>query len=158
MTEKILIVDDEVDLLRMVDFNLRSAGFATLSAQNGKDALRLARGERPDLILLDLMLPDIMGTEVCRALKADSATRDIPVIMVTAKGEEIDRVVGFEIGAEDYVTKPFSPRELILRIRSILRRSQRAVETPGNEPESLSFGEIAIDQGRHRVTVDGEEL
>lgn len=158
MTEKILIVDDEVDLLRMVDFSLRSAGFSTLSAQNGKDALRLARNDRPDLILLDLMLPDIMGTEVCRALKADAATKDIPVIMVTAKGEEIDRVVGFEIGAEDYVTKPFSPRELILRIRSLLRRSQRTAEVQGQEPESLSFGEISIDQARHRVMVAGEEL
>jgi two-component system phosphate regulon response regulator PhoB len=158
MAEKILIVDDEVDLLRMVDFNLRSAGFSTVQAQNGRDAMRIARTELPDLILLDLMLPDIMGTEVCRALKADAATREIPVIMVTAKGEEIDRVVGFEIGADDYVTKPFSPRELVLRVRSILKRFRRPTVTTAEDVETLAFGEIEVDQSRHRVTVGGSEL
>jgi two-component system phosphate regulon response regulator PhoB len=159
MAEKILIVDDEVDLLRMVDFNLRNAGFSTVLAQNGRDALRFARAELPDVILLDLMLPDIQGTEVCRILKSESATRDIPVIMVTAKGDEIDRVVGFELGADDYVTKPFSVRELVLRLRTILKRSRRTsqVSTPVVETETLTFGEIVIDQSRHRVLVADRE-
>ena len=141
MAEKILIVDDEVDLLRMVDFNLRNAGFSTVLAQNGRDALRFARAELPDVILLDLMLPDLQGTEV------------------TAKGDEIDRVVGFELGADDYVTKPFSVRELVLRLRTILKRSRRTsqVSTPVVETETLTFGEIVIDQSRHRVLVADRE-
>ncbi len=158
MSERILIVDDEVDLLKMVDFNLKGAGFSTLRAQTGRDALKLARTERPDLILLDLMLPDVLGTDVCRELKSDADTREIPVIMVTAKGEEIDRVVGFELGAEDYVTKPFSPRELVLRVRALLKRSRRGGPADDDGEGVLEFGEILIDQSRHRVTVDEREL
>lgn len=157
MAEKILIVDDEIDLLKMVDFNLRAAGFATVQAQNGKDALKLARQELPDLILLDLMLPDVQGTDVCRLLKTDAATREIPVIMVTARAEEIDRVVGFELGADDYVTKPFSPRELVLRVKALLKRSSRAAEPEPGDGETLSFGEILVDQSRHRVRVADDE-
>jgi two-component system phosphate regulon response regulator PhoB len=157
MADKILIVDDEVDLLKMVDFNLRGAGFTTLQASNGRDALRLARAEQPDLILLDLMLPDVQGTEVCRQLKSDNATREIPVIMVTARGEEIDRVVGFELGAEDYVTKPFSPRELVLRVRSMLKRSRRGGSAPVADQEMLTFGPITIDPARHRVLIEDRE-
>lgn len=157
MTEKILIVDDEVDILKMVDFNLRSAGFATLQALTGKDALRIARSESPDLILLDLMLPDIQGTDVCRQLKSNNGTRQIPVIMVTARGEEIDRVVGFELGAEDYVVKPFSPRELVLRVKALLKRSHRATPEEVPDTETLSFGEITVDQSRHRVSIGDRE-
>lgn len=158
MSDKILIVDDEVDLLKMVDFNLRGAGFATLQAQNGRDALKLARAESPALILLDLMLPDMAGTEVCRQLKTDPATRDIPVIMVTAKAEEIDRVVGFELGADDYVTKPFSPRELVLRVKVMMKRVRRPVGADAEEKETLRFAEIVVDAPRHRVTVADEEI
>jgi len=157
MTEKILIVDDEVDILKMVDFNLRSAGFATLQALTGKDALRIARAETPDLILLDLMLPDIQGTDVCRQLKSENGTREIPVIMVTARGEEIDRVVGFELGAEDYVVKPFSPRELVLRVKALLKRSHRTTPEERPQTETLTFGEITVDQSRHRVVVGDRE-
>lgn len=157
MAEKILIVDDEVDLLKMVDFNLRAAGFQTVQAQSGKEALKLARQESPDLILLDLMLPDVQGTDLCRTLKTEAATRDIPVIMVTAKSEEIDRVVGFELGADDYVTKPFSPRELVLRVKAMLKRSQRGGDLEVGDGETLSFGEITVDQARHRVRVGDDE-
>jgi len=157
MADKILIVDDEIDLLKMLDFNLRGAGYATVQAQTGKDALRLARSEKVSLILLDLMLPDIQGTEVCRQLKGDPATRDIPVIMVTAKAEEIDRVVGFELGADDYVTKPFSPRELVLRVKALVKRARRTGSGAATGAEVLAFGEIVIDESRHRVTVGDDE-
>lgn len=158
MAERILIVDDEEDLLQLMAFNLESAGFQVVTARNGRDALHHARSARPDLILLDLMLPDVQGTEVCRTLKADEQTRQIPVIMVTARGEEIDRVVGFELGADDYVVKPFSPRELVLRVKAMLKRLHRGgaeVEAP---QQVLRFGEIEVDQGRHRVRVGEEEV
>jgi two-component system phosphate regulon response regulator PhoB len=157
MADKILIVDDEVDLLKMVDFNLRSAGFQTLQATNGRDALKIARAESPVLILLDLMLPDLSGTEVCRTLKNDPSTREIPVMMLTAKAEEIDRVVGFELGADDYVVKPFSPRELVLRVKALTRRSRRGGAEEVVAGETLRFGEITVDSSRHRVTVGDDE-
>ncbi|TVR02944.1 MAG: response regulator [Deltaproteobacteria bacterium] len=158
MTESVLIVDDEPDLLEMVEFNLEKAGFRVLTAANGADAMELARAELPSLILLDLMLPDVQGTEVCRTLKSDARTRDIPIIMVTARGEEIDRVVGFELGAEDYVVKPFSPRELVLRVKAMLKRMARpSVEEPAKDAV-LHFGDIKVDQGRHRVWVGEEEV
>lgn len=157
MAEKILIVDDEIDLLRLVDFNLRSAGYGTFQAHNGREALKIARTETPDLILLDLMLPDIQGTDVCRQLKSDPETRDIPVIMVTAKADEIDRVVGFELGADDYVSKPFSPRELVLRVKSVLKRARRTAEAEDDDTSVLTFGEITVDQARHRVKVNHDE-
>lgn len=158
MSETILIVDDEEDLLEMVEFNLEKAGFRTLVAERGEQALAIAREEKPDLILLDLMLPDIQGTEVCRILKSDERTREIPIIMVTAKGEEIDRVVGFELGADDYVVKPFSPRELTLRVRALLKRSSRGAVEEEQATPTLEFGEIRVDQARHRVWVQGEEV
>jgi len=120
---RILVIEDEADIRQVLDYNLVAAGHEVIPAARGQDGLRLAREQRPDLILLDLMLPDIMGTEVCRAIKDDVSMRATPVIMLTAKGEEIDRVVGFELGADDYVTKPFSVRELVLRIRATLRRN-----------------------------------
>lgn len=150
----ILIVDDEPDLLATLSYNLRQAGFVTRSAENGHSALAQARAEPlPDLILLDLMLPDLSGTAVCRELRGDATTRHIPVVMLTAKGDEVDRVVGFEVGAEDYVVKPFSVRELILRIQAILRRSQ----TPSEKPSGvLRFGRLRVDPDGHRVWIDGE--
>ena len=127
MPSHVLIVEDERDLERVLAYNFRQAGFDVVSAHSGETALRAVKEERFDLILLDLMLPDMAGTEVCRRLKQNPQTSAIPVIMVTAKGEEIDRVVGFELGADDYVVKPFSVRELILRAKAILRRAEGAL-------------------------------
>jgi two-component system phosphate regulon response regulator PhoB len=150
----ILLVDDERDLLSVLDFNLRAAGFETLLATRGEEALLALKRRIPDLVLLDLMLPDLPGTEVCRRIKADPRTRHVPVVMLTAKGEEVDRVVGFELGADDYVTKPFSLRELTLRLQAILRRgaAARAVDLPRQE-----VGPIRVDTEAHRVYVDGAE-
>ena len=119
---KVLVVDDEEDIRRLVAMNLTRAGFDVLTAADGREALALARAELPPLCVLDLMLPDMQGTEVCAQLRADPDTAGIYVIMLTARGEEIDRLSGFEVGADDYVTKPFSPRVLIARVRSLLRR------------------------------------
>jgi two-component system phosphate regulon response regulator PhoB len=150
MTDTILIVEDEPDLREMLEFNLRQAGFEVISTDSGRAALRLARGPAaPAVVLLDLMLPDGPGTEVCRALRADAATRDIGVIMVTAKASEIDRVVGFEIGADDYVVKPYSVRELVLRVRSLIRRRAAPVITPNR----FSLGGLRIDRAAHAVWV-----
>jgi two-component system, OmpR family, phosphate regulon response regulator PhoB len=151
---QILVVEDEKNLLEVLEYNLRQAGFQVLSAPLGREGLQLARDHRPDLVVLDLMLPDLQGTEVCKTLKRDSVTRDIPVLMLTAKGEEVDRVVGFELGADDYVTKPFSVRELLLRIQAILKRTRGERELA---PE-LEFGKLRIDREAHRVWVDGGEV
>ena len=120
--ERVLIVDDDPDILRLVSYNLTQAGFEVVTAENGRSALELVQRHPPDLIILDVMLPDVDGMEVCRTLRGHDASRKIPIIMLTARSEEIDRVVGFELGADDYVMKPFSPRELVLRVKSILRR------------------------------------
>jgi two-component system, OmpR family, phosphate regulon response regulator PhoB len=152
MSELILIVDDEPELLRPLEFAFRREGFATRTAPDGKSALAAAlEVPTPDLLLLDLMLPDMSGTEVCRRLKADPATSNVPVIMITARGEEIDRVVGFEVGADDYVVKPFSTRELVLRVRAVLRRSA----TREDESESQSFGVLRLDTAAYKAWVSG---
>jgi two-component system, OmpR family, phosphate regulon response regulator PhoB len=154
MAPLILIVDDEADLVETVAYNVEREGFRTIRATNGAQALNLVRGEpRPDLVVLDLMLPDISGSDVCRRLKESPATRTIPVLMLTAKADPIDRVVGFELGADDYVTKPFSVRELILRIKAILRRT----ETPAGPSGRLEFGILRIDLEGHRVWIGDEE-
>ena len=150
----ILIVDDERDLASLLDFNLRQAGFETATAATGEQALAQVRRRVPDLVLLDLMLPDISGTEVCRQIKGDPRTRQLPVIMLTARGEELDRVVGFELGADDYVVKPFSVRELVLRVKAVLRRAARA--GPERPPESV--GPIRVDVEAHRCFVSGQEV
>jgi two-component system, OmpR family, phosphate regulon response regulator PhoB len=152
---RILVIEDEADLQQVLDYNLRQAGHEVLAAAHGKVGLRLARDERPDLVLLDLMLPDLSGTEVCRSLKDDPTTRSVPVIILTARGEEIDRVVGFELGAEDYVVKPFSMRELLLRIRAILKRLGDSEPAPAS---GVEFGELKIDRDAHRVWVQGAEV
>ena len=118
----VLVVEDETDVQQVIEYNLRQVGHQVVLAKDGAESLRKAREARPDLVLLDLMLPDIRGTEVCRELKADPATRSVPVIVVSACGEEVDRVVAFELGADDYVVKPFSVRELLLRVRAVLQR------------------------------------
>jgi two-component system, OmpR family, phosphate regulon response regulator PhoB len=151
----VLLVDDERDLLSLLDFNLRAAGFETSLATTGEQALAQVRRRVPDLVVLDLMLPDVSGTEVCRQLKSDPRTKHVPVVMLTAKGDEVDRVVGFELGADDYVTKPFSVRELVLRLKAVLRRSgpSRPAERP---PEQV--GPIRVDVEAHRAFVDGGEI
>lgn len=157
----ILIVDDEPDLLNLLQINLEREGFDTLTAQTGEKALELTRSARPALIILDLMLPDLSGTEVCRRIRADEQLEGTPIIMLTAKGEEIDRVVGFEVGADDYVVKSsFSVREMVLRVRALLRRT-RSPGRPASEDEAsqrLDFGDLAIDDAAHRVWVEGEQV
>ncbi len=151
----ILIVDDETDLVNALEYSVQKEGYQTRTALSGNEALEAARKEpRPDLVLLDLMLPDLSGLEVCKRLKASEATRHIPVIMVTARTEEVDRVVGFEIGADDYITKPFSTRELLLRLRAVLRRFQPAQK----DAPSLVFGALRIDEAAHKVWVDEERI
>ncbi len=151
----VLLVDDERDLLSLVDFNLRAAGIETILATTGEEAISQLRRRVPDLVLLDLMLPDVAGTEVCRRIKNDPRTRHVPVVMLTAKGDEVDRVVGFELGADDYVTKPFSVRELVLRVKAVLRRTAKS--SPAG-PEREAVGPIRIDVEAHRGFVDGEEV
>ena len=149
----ILIVDDETDLASLVEFNLQQAGLETSVAANGQQALALAKQKVPDVVLLDLMLPDISGKEVCRRLRADAATKNVPIVMLTARGEEADRIEGFEVGADDYVTKPFSPRELVLRLKAILRRGSTHEST-----EQLKLGVLRLDLGAHRAFVQNEEI
>lgn len=154
MKPKILIVDDEPDALEILGFKLKEAGWAPLLAPDGARALALARDERPALIVLDLMLPEIDGFEVCKLLRRDPATAGIPIIMLTARAAEMDRVIGLELGADDYVTKPFSPRELVLRIKKLLARVKAA-----EEPIAvLRLGELEIDGPRHVVKIDGAEV
>ncbi|HEY8430240.1 MAG TPA: response regulator transcription factor [Sandaracinaceae bacterium] len=155
MPEQILIVDDEDDIVELLDYNLRQAGYAVASARDGASALAAVRQKRPDLVVLDLMLPDIPGTEICRRLKRDPSTEPIPILMLTARASEIDRVVGFELGADDYVVKPFSPRELVLRVQALLRRARPRAE---GAADRIRFGPLEIDVPRHRVTVAGEEV
>src|SRR5688572_1321890 len=154
----VLVIEDEVDLATTVEYNLKAEGFQVRLAHTGRQGLAAATAEPlPDVIVLDLMLPDLSGTEICRRLRDQERTRDIPVVMCTAKGEEIDRVVGFEVGADDYVVKPFSVRELILRIRALLRRvdSTRRVD---DEPSMIRFGRLKIDRDAHRARVDDGEI
>lgn len=151
----IVIVDDEQDILDVLEFNLRQAGHEVLSALRGRQGLELALTRRPDLVILDLMLPDLPGTEVCRALRGAADTRATPVLMLSARGEEIDRVVGFELGADDYVTKPFSTRELLLRVRALLQRSRASA--PGRK-SLAEFGRLKLDRDAHRIWVDEEEV
>jgi len=151
---KVIIIEDERDLAELLAFNLEKEGWQTVVALDGKSGLERVTAELPDLVILDLMLPELSGIEVCRYLRKQEKTAAIPVIMVTAKGEEIDRVVGFEVGADDYLVKPFSTRELLLRVKAILRRAN----PPGQEEKLLSRGVLTIDTDRHRVTVKGEEI
>ncbi len=152
---RILVIEDEADIQQVLDYNLREKGHKVFIAGSGEEGLKLAREKRPDLVLLDLMLPGMPGTEVCKALKADPVTKGAQVVMLTAKGEEIDRVVGFELGADDYVVKPFSVRELMLRIQAILRRSQGDQEA---SQRSFQFGKLRVDREAHRVWADDVEL
>jgi two-component system, OmpR family, phosphate regulon response regulator PhoB len=151
---RILVIEDERDIQDVLEYNLRQAGHRVMLASKGSDGLKVAREWKPDLVLLDLMLPDVAGTEICRQLKADPTTQEVQVMMLTAKGEEIDRVLGFELGADDYVVKPFSVRELLLRIQAILRRSAPAEVAA---EAKLEFGVLTVDRAAHRVWVRGQE-
>ena len=149
----VLIVDDERDVIDMLTISLSKAGLMVRSATDGVAGLTKARQEQPALIVLDLMMPKMPGLEVCKLLKADPLTQAIPIIMLTAKAEEIDRVLGLEVGADDYVTKPFSPRELLLRIGAVLRRG-----SPPSESQQLRVGAIAVDPDRHHVSIGGKPV
>ncbi len=151
--ELVLIVEDEADIRDLLTFNLTREGFDTVEAEDGLKGLELARSRKPDIILLDVMLPKKDGFQVCRDLERDDSTRHIPIIMLTARGEEVDRIVGLELGADDYVVKPFSVRELILRMRAILRRQQQVEQSP-----SLQKHGIHLDPSAHMVNVNGTSI
>ncbi|MAE93955.1 MAG: DNA-binding response regulator [Deltaproteobacteria bacterium] len=154
MAERILVVDDEPDLLELVRFHLDQAGYEVGVCESGQKGLEKIRRSPPDLLILDLMLPDLPGTEICRQIRADDRLAKLPILMLTAKGEEVDRVVGFELGVDDYVPKPFSPRELVLRVAAILRRAR-------GEPDRstvLAHGPLRIDTEKHRCEVEGVPL
>ncbi|MGI9265061.1 MAG: phosphate regulon transcriptional regulator PhoB [Gammaproteobacteria bacterium] len=149
---KILIVEDEAPIRKMIAFNLTRAGFAVDEAENSSSARNQIADSRPDLVLIDWMLPDSSGLELTRALRRDEANRDMPIIMLTARAEERDKVLGLDGGADDYITKPFSPRELIARINALLRRSHP------NDDEIVTVGKLVLDPVSHRVSVDGKEI
>ncbi len=148
LKETILIIEDEKNILELLQYNLEQQGFRVLKAMKGDDGLMLARKQKPSLVLLDLMLPEIDGIEICKILKKNEETQAIPIIMLTAKGEETDKIVGFELGADDYITKPFSPRELVARVKAVLRRNK---EKP--ILKTLKAGELEVDVEKHLVTV-----
>lgn len=154
MKEKILIVEDEKDIVKMLDYNLKKEGFRIFSVHDGEDAIDSANKEQPDIIILDLMLPGIDGLEVCKSLKNSNKTASIPIIMLTAKSQESDKVIGLELGADDYVTKPFSPRELIARIKAVLRRMKEKDKLP----EVLKIGGLTIDFSKISVAIKDKPI
>lgn len=154
--ESIVVVEDEPDIREVIEYNLTREGYRVSAADDGKDGIDVIRKEAPDLVVLDLMLPGIDGVEICRRLKADPLTRGIPIIMVTAKGEESDVVLGLGVGADDYVAKPFSPKELMARVRAVLRRGPLKEERGAGE--RLVYGGLSVDAARHEVSVDGKSL
>ncbi len=154
--EKILVVEDEVDILELIDFKLSREGFQIIQAADGEAGLEKARSEDPDLMLLDIMLPGLDGLEICRRLKRDPLTESIPIIFVSAKGEESDVVAGLELGADDYLIKPFSPRELAARAKAVLRRHSRKKDD--RSAERVSFPGLIVDPMKHEVLVDGEAI
>jgi DNA-binding response OmpR family regulator len=154
MKHKILVVDDEPDALELIEFNLKSAGYDVVTALDGEQALKKARDLLPKLIILDLMLPEVDGIEVCKILRRDQRTSGIPIIMLTAKAAEVDRVLGLELGADDYVTKPFSPRELILRVKRLLRSNEVSAE----KSDRIEWKELSVDIPRHQAMVKGKPI
>ena len=150
----ILVVDDETDLVELISYNLKKEGFSVDSAFDGETALARIRKDKYDLVVLDLMLPGIQGMELCRMLRNDPKTEALPIVMLTAKGEEVDKILGLEMGADDYITKPFSPRELVARVKAVLRRS---MEKPTSE-KILKAGELVIDRERYTVSVKGKPI
>ncbi len=154
MKTKILVVDDEPDARELIEVNLKAAGFEVLTAANGRQALEKARATLPALVLLDVMLPEVDGLEVCKSLRRDAKTALLPIIMLTARAAEIDRVLGLELGADDYITKPFSPRELILRVKNLLKRHA----APAEPAQQIRFAGLVIDRSRHSVTYKDKPL
>jgi two-component system phosphate regulon response regulator PhoB len=154
--EKILVIEDEADILELVEYNLKREGYRVSGCLDGEQGLQAARKENPDLVVLDLMLPGMDGFEVCRELKRDPVTRHIPVLILTAKAEESDVILGLGIGADDYVTKPFRPKELVARVQAVLRRGPARGEGPGGE--RLVRGDLVVDLLRHEVTVRGHAV
>lgn len=152
--KKILIVEDEKDILNLVKMYLGKEGYRTCTAATGLEGLKLAREEHPDLVILDLMLAELDGLEVCKRIRSDPRTSSIPIIMLTAKAEEADTVIGLELGADDYVTKPFSPKALMARVKALFRRLDRTQE----EPPRLQYGPLVMDLTRHEVKYDGREV
>jgi len=151
MKPRILVVDDEPEAVELVEFNLKQAGFTVVTARDGREALKQARVNPPALVVLDLMLPEVDGLEVCKLLRRDAVTAGLPILMLTAKAAELDRVLGLELGADDYVTKPFSPRELVLRIKKILERGRQTAEAR----DRLQFGDLLIEVPQHRASWKG---
>jgi phosphate regulon transcriptional regulator PhoB len=153
MAAQVLVVEDEPDIRDLIVFHLEREGFRTRTARNGSDALKQVRSAPPDLVVLDLMLPELDGLEVCRRLRQDPSTAAVPVIMLTARGDETDRVVGLELGADDYITKPFSPKELVARVKAVLRRAR-----PAEGPDVFDVAGLRVDFGRRQVMVGGESV
>lgn len=153
---KVVVIEDEQDIIDVLEFNLKSEGFEVLASKSGRDGLDLVLSARPDLLIVDLMLPDLSGNEICRALRTSTHRKAMPILILSARGEEIDRVVGFELGADDYVTKPFSVRELMLRAKALVRRAQS--EGKPQTDDSIYFGPLRIDRHAHRLWVDGVEV
>lgn len=151
---KVLSIEDDRDIAELVEYNLRQEKISVETSGNGFEGLKGARKTIPDLVILDLMLPDMDGLEICRTLKSDPKTKNIPILMLTAKGSEVDRIVGFEVGADDYLTKPFSPRELVLRVKAILKRSAERIE----KDSAYSFGLLHLDSDKFQVTVGKKEV
>jgi two-component system, OmpR family, phosphate regulon response regulator PhoB len=156
MTKTILVVEDEKDILNLIEWHLRAEEYSVLKAKDGIKGLNLAVEQLPDLIILDLMLPGMDGLQICKALKKNQKTENIPVVMLTAKGEEVDRIVGLELGADDYMVKPFSPRELTLRVRAILKRFDNKSEAP--EAVKLKYKDLLIDMDSYRVWIQEKEI
>lgn len=156
MSEKILVVDDEKDLQELLAYNLKREGYTVSLAGDGAAALGIIDKEPPDLVLLDIMLPGVQGLDVLRRLRSNPETQSVPVILLTAKSEELDKILGLELGADDYVTKPFSPREVIARVKAVLRRSSAAAKTPTTG--RITAGEVVIDLERHKVLLRGEHV
>lgn len=156
MPKKILVVDDEKDIVDLITYNLEKEGFATIKAYDGENALELVKAKKPDLIVLDLMLPGIRGLEVCTLIRKKPETETIPIIMLTAKGDQVDKILGLEIGADDYITKPFNVRELIARIRAVLRRAE--VRAGGDKAETFTYRGLHINYSSYEVSVDGERV
>jgi two-component system phosphate regulon response regulator PhoB len=157
--ERILLIEDEPDIAEVLQYNLEKEGFAVETARRGDSGLEAIRREPPDLVLLDLMLPGMDGLELTRLLKRDGGTARVPIVMLTARGEEVDRIVGLELGADDYISKPFSPREVVLRVKAVLRRRQpEPAEEEDGEPDLLSVGGIQLDVAGHQLRIAGEEI
>ncbi len=154
MPGRVLIVEDEQDVRDLLVLTLRNAGYQTITADSGPEALRKTANENPDLILLDIMLPSMSGTEICRRIRGEAATAGTPIIIVSAKTDEVDKILGLELGADDYVTKPFSPRELVLRVKKLLDRTRGDT----GKSDRLAIGDLVVDRSRHQVTFRGSEI